>query len=120
MRRPRSPVELAAAHPAADIQVDLDGSPLRVRPGQSLAAALLTAGHRSWRTSLRGPGPGRARGVFCGIGVCFDCLVTVNGQPDLRACLVVPAAGDQVRTQAFATGSFGQPGTAADPDSSDD
>src|SRR5580658_8544463 len=107
MRRPRSPLNLVAAEPAADIQVDLDGSPLRVRAGQSLAAALLSAGHRSWRTSRRGPGPAGPRGVFCGIGVCFDCLVTVNGRPDQRACLVVPSPGDQVRTQAFATGAFG-------------
>ena len=104
MRRPRTALKLVGAQPTPDIQLDLDGSPLRVRPGQSLAAALLEAGHRSWRTGMRGPGPARPRGVFCGIGVCFDCLVTVNGRPDMRACLVVPAPGDQVRTQAFPSG----------------
>ena len=104
MRRARSPLTLVGAQEQPDIQVDLDGSPLVVKPGQSLAAALIAAGHRSWRTSTRGDGPERARGLFCGIGVCFDCLVTVNGRPDQRACLVVPKAGDQVRTQAFRVG----------------
>jgi len=101
LRRARTPSTLAGAQPQPDIHLDLDGSPLRATPGQSLAAALLAAGHRSWRTGTRGPGPDRARGLFCGIGVCFDCLVTVNGRPDQRACLVLPADGDQVRTQAL-------------------
>ena len=107
MRRPRTPETLVDAQPRPDIQIDVDGSPLPVRPGQSLAAALLAAGHRSWRTGTRGPDPARPRGVFCGIGVCFDCLVTVNGRPDQRACLVVPMPGDQVRTQAFSTRADG-------------
>ena len=104
MRRPRSPLTLAGAQPQPEIQVDLDGSPLRVLPGQSLAAALLAAGYSSWRTGTRGPGPDRARGLFCGIGVCFDCLVTVNGRPDQRACLISPAPGDQVRSQTSRQG----------------
>jgi hypothetical protein len=37
--------------------------------------------------------------VFCGIGVCFDCLVTVNGQPSVRACLAEARPGDRVETQ---------------------
>jgi hypothetical protein len=104
MRRTRSPLTLVGAEPQPDIHLDLDGSPLLAKPGQSLAAALLAAGYRSWRTGTRGAGPERARGLFCGIGVCFDCLVTVNGRPDQRACLVVPKTGDQVRTQALRVG----------------
>ncbi|MFE5735813.1 (2Fe-2S)-binding protein [Streptomyces celluloflavus] len=69
---------------------------IEAEPGQSIAAALLAAGHRSWRrTRVVGAG----RGMFCGIGVCFDCLVTVNGRPNQRACLVEAAPGDLVRTQ---------------------
>ena len=37
--------------------------------------------------------------MFCGIGVCFDCLVTVNDRPGLRACLVTLQPGDAIRTQ---------------------
>ena len=72
-----------------------DGTPLAGEPGQSVAAALVAAGITSWRTTRRG---GRPRGIFCGIGICFNCLVTVNGQPALRACLVPARPDDEVRS----------------------
>ena len=50
-----------------------------------MAAALTAAGVRSWRTTRRGQQP---RGLFCGIGACFDCLLTIDGRPAQRACLV--------------------------------
>ena len=40
-----------------------------------------------------------AFGLFCGIGICFDCLVIVDGKPNRRACLELAADGMQVRTQ---------------------
>ncbi|MDT6987235.1 (2Fe-2S)-binding protein [Streptomyces lusitanus] len=73
-----------------------DGHPVEALPGRTIAAALWAAGITSWRTTRDG---GRPRGVFCGIGVCFDCLVTVNGRPNQRACLVPARPGDDVRTQ---------------------
>lgn len=66
-------------------QASFDSAPLPGEPDQSVAAALMAAGVLSWRTTRRG---GRPRGLFCGIGVCHDCLVTVDGAPDQRACLV--------------------------------
>jgi len=66
------------------------------RTGWTIGAALTAAGVRSWRSTRRGHRP---RGLFCGIGVCFDCLVTVNGQPSVRACLAEAAPGDDVRSQ---------------------
>ncbi|MGK5740307.1 (2Fe-2S)-binding protein [Micromonospora sp. URMC 103] len=66
------------------------GVPVAAEPGQSVAAALIAAGIPAWRTTRTG---GRPRGVFCGIGVCFDCLITVDGVPDQRACLVAAADG---------------------------
>ncbi|NHA00463.1 (2Fe-2S)-binding protein [Nocardioides sp. W3-2-3] len=66
------------------MRLTLDGVPLPAEPGQSVGAALTAAGIRSWRTTRTG---GRPRGLFCGIGVCFDCLVTVDGRPNQRACL---------------------------------
>jgi predicted molibdopterin-dependent oxidoreductase YjgC len=65
-------------------------------PGQSIGAALIAAGHRAWRTTRVGGAP---RGVFCGIGICFDCLVLVNGRPNQRACLTEVRDGDQVQPQ---------------------
>jgi hypothetical protein len=76
--------------------IELDGERIDVRPGQSVAAALIAAGHRSWRRTRVGDRP---RGVFCGIGVCFDCLATINGTPNQRACLVEAAPGDVVTIQ---------------------
>ncbi|MEI7745111.1 MAG: (2Fe-2S)-binding protein [Chloroflexota bacterium] len=73
-----------------------DGRELTAAPGQSIAAALLAAGIRSWRTTRV---EGRPRGLFCGIGVCFDCLVTVNGTPSRRACLTEVHEGDRVEHQ---------------------
>lgn len=78
------------------VEFTFDGRPLTAQPGQTVGAALLAEGIRSWRTTRFG---GRPRGLFCGIGVCFDCLVTVNGEPNVRACLAVLAPGDVVRTQ---------------------
>jgi predicted molibdopterin-dependent oxidoreductase YjgC len=65
--------------------VTFEGRTLPAREGQTVAAALTAAGVRSWRTTRRGARP---RGVFCGIGACFDCLLTIDGRPAQRACLV--------------------------------
>jgi hypothetical protein len=75
---------------------DLDGRPVPFRAGQTIGAALIADGVLSWRSTRLG---GRPRGVFCGIGVCFDCLITVDGRPNVRACLE-PARGEMdVRRQ---------------------
>jgi predicted molibdopterin-dependent oxidoreductase YjgC len=72
------------------------GRELAADEGQSVAAALIAAGQLSWRTTRLGGAP---RGVFCGIGVCFDCLVVVNGRPNQRACLTEVHDGDVVEPQ---------------------
>jgi predicted molibdopterin-dependent oxidoreductase YjgC len=67
------------------LKLAIDGTPITARPGQTVGAALTDAGIRSWRSTRVA---GKPRGLFCGIGVCFDCLLTVNGVPNQRACLV--------------------------------
>ncbi|RWR24770.1 (2Fe-2S)-binding protein [Agrococcus lahaulensis] len=67
------------------------GEPIEARQGQTIAGALLAAGRVSWRTAA-----GAERGVFCGIGVCHDCVVTVNGASGVRACLRTASDGDVV------------------------
>ena len=74
-------------------EIVFEGRPVPFEPGQSIGAALTAAGIRSWRTTRAG---GRPRGLFCGIGVCFDCLVSVNGRRSLRACMVEARSGDVV------------------------
>jgi len=68
----------------APVRFTVDGAEVVGKAGDSVASALLAQGMRILR---RGPG-GEPRGLFCGIGVCFDCLVTVDGCADRRACLV--------------------------------
>jgi predicted molibdopterin-dependent oxidoreductase YjgC len=82
------------------ISLTFDGRPISARAGDSVGAALTRAGVRSWRTTRH---RGRPRGLFCGIGVCYDCLVTVDGVADQRACLVPVADGLDVRTQEGAS-----------------
>ncbi len=77
------------------MHITFDGDTVPGRDGQTIAAMLLGDGRVSWRRSRTG----RPRGVFCGIGACFDCLVTVNGLRDVRACQRRAADGDTVEIQ---------------------
>lgn len=79
----------------SDVTFTFDGRPVSVRDGQSLAAALTEAGIRRFRETAEG----KPRGIFCGMGVCQDCLVTVDGTPNQRACMTKAAPGLTVATQ---------------------
>jgi hypothetical protein len=59
-----------------------DGKQIPAESGMSVTAALVRSGE-----------PG---GVFCAIGICFGCLVSVNGGPPERGCLTVAQEGDEV------------------------
>lgn len=77
------------------IAFTLDGEPATALEGQTIAGALLATGRTAWRTTTTD----EPRGVFCGIGVCYDCIVTVDDARDVRACLRRVRDGDDVRTQ---------------------
>ena len=77
-------------------EFSFDGRPVPFRPGQTVGAALVADGRLAWRSTRRHSAP---RGIFCGIGVCFACLVTVDGRPNERACLVPAVDGLRVSTQ---------------------
>ncbi|QCY09495.1 (2Fe-2S)-binding protein [Pseudomonas sp. MPC6] len=76
--------------------IEFDGRPLSVPEGVSLAAALLAGGVRSIRTT---PVSGQPRAPYCLMGVCFECLVEIDGVPNCQACLVTVRAGMSVRSQ---------------------
>jgi predicted molibdopterin-dependent oxidoreductase YjgC len=78
------------------IEILLDGEPLEAFEGETVAAALLAAGVRSLGTT---PRAGAARGVWCGIGLCFACEVTVDGRSRVRACRESVRAGMRVETR---------------------
>lgn len=73
-----------------------DGEPIAAFEGETVAAALLAAGRRTLRTT---PVTGATRGVFCGIGICFDCLVVIDGEPGRRACVTFARDGMTIETQ---------------------
>lgn len=86
----------SARSTASLMSFTLDGVEMTAAEGQSIAGALIADGVMSWRRTRFGDQP---RGVFCGIGACFDCLVTVNGEPNVRACLTQIREGDRVERQ---------------------
>lgn len=76
------------------VSVNFDGAPLQGREGQSIAGILLANGHRTWRSAGDGD-----RGIFCGIGVCQDCVITVNGIEGVRACQRTACEGDVIERE---------------------
>ena len=77
------------------IVITVDGEPLEARAGVTVAAALIAADRPVLR---RSPRAGMPRGVHCGMGHCFECLVTIDGTPSRRACLVEARDGMVVET----------------------
>jgi len=77
------------------IDIAVDGRKIAAREGESIAAALMAGGIRTMRYT---PVKSEPRGVFCGIGQCSDCMVTVNGVPNVRACVTPVEEGMVVET----------------------
>ena len=78
------------------VTVTVDGGPVPAYQGETLAAAMLAAGKRAFRHA---PRTGSPRGLFCGMGVCYDCLMEVDGRPNVRACMTPVADGMRAETQ---------------------
>ena len=78
------------------VRITVDGSPLDVPAGTSLAAALLAAGVGRTRTT---PVSGAPRAPYCMMGVCFDCLVTIDGVGNRQGCLVPVREGMRIDIQ---------------------
>ena len=78
------------------VTVTLDGQPVTAYLGETVAAVLFAEGLAQTRTTVSG----EPRGVFCGMGVCFDCLVVVDGEPNTRACVTWVRDGMKVSRQS--------------------
>ncbi len=74
------------------ISLRVDGQDIEAFEGESVASALLSAGIMTLRLSHARETP---RGLYCGMGVCYECLVTIDGLHAQRAC-VIPAVGGMV------------------------
>ena len=77
-------------------QIQVDGQPVLAYAGETIAASLFANGKRILRHTSKRHEP---RSIYCGIGVCYDCLVTVNGVPNQRACMIPVEPGLEVKTQ---------------------
>ncbi|MEA2583806.1 MAG: hypothetical protein QOF33_1891 [Thermomicrobiales bacterium] len=91
----RHPV-LGPAPAAQTVTMSFDGRPIEALAGEPIAAALLAAGIRAFRTM---PRTGEARGGYCFVGRCADCLAIVNGEPNVMTCLTAVRDGTRVETQ---------------------
>ncbi len=87
---------LGALAPTPTVSFTFDGAPVEGRVGEPIAAALIASGFRVFRTM---PRFGDARGGYCMVGRCADCLMVVDGTPNIPACVTPVAAGLVVRTQ---------------------
>ena len=81
---------------AANVTLTVDGKAVNARAGDTVAAALLANGIDHCRTT---PVSGAPRAPYCLMGVCFDCLVTIDGVGSRQACLVPVHDGMKVETQ---------------------
>jgi sarcosine oxidase subunit alpha len=76
--------------------IEIDGVPVVAYEGETVAAALMAAGIRTTRKTVRGEAP---RGVCCGIGLCYGCAMVIDGVPDTRTCQTLARPGMRLETQ---------------------
>jgi sarcosine oxidase subunit alpha len=85
MKGDAADLRVAGIERRAMITITVNGRPVQATPGETVLAALTAAGFKTLkRSNVRG----EARGPFCGMGVCYECLVTIDGVPKQRACMV--------------------------------
>lgn len=77
------------------VHLTVDGEPVAARPGDTVAAALLAHSGDASRHSATGA----PRTAYCMMGVCFECLVEVDGRPNVQGCLTEVRDGMTLRRQ---------------------
>lgn len=86
------------------VTIQVDGEAVEAVEGEPIPAALLAAGKTVFRYTRKLHGP---RGVFCAIGRCTDCMMVVDGVPNVRTCVTPVRAGMKIQTQRGLHGSEG-------------
>ena len=79
------------------ITVRINGHPINVPAGCSVAAAVMGSGAWALRQSVTG----QSRGVLCGMGICFECRLTIDGTPHQRSCQTLCRDGMEINSDAF-------------------
>jgi len=94
---------LGRQSPGKMLNITVDGKKIKAREGEMIIAALLNAGIRINRFTSKYKEP---RGIFCGIGQCTDCIMTVNGIPNVRTC-VTPVEREMAIETQYGRGEWG-------------
>ncbi len=76
-----------------EIALTVNGTRVVVPSGATVAVAVTLAGQ-----ACRKSASGEPRGPLCGMGICFECRVAINGQPHCRSCQAICQEGMDVRT----------------------
>ena len=77
-------------------EIELDGARVTAYAGETIAAVALAARKYMLRTSARRGAP---RGIYCGMGICYECRMVVDGEPNVRTCVTLAKPGCRVETQ---------------------
>lgn len=78
------------------VSIEVDGKAIPAYEGEPIATALIASGIKVLRKTRRTKEP---RGLFCARGVCTDCVMTVNGTPNIRTCITPVEKGMKIETQ---------------------
>lgn len=77
------------------IKLIVDGQEIKAYTGETVLAALIASGYKILKTN---PVSHEPRGAFCGMGICFECTMTIDGIPNTRACMTEVREGMIVET----------------------
>jgi predicted molibdopterin-dependent oxidoreductase YjgC len=78
------------------VEINVDGKKIEAFEGEPIAAAMMACGVRALRKTRKRQ---QWRGVFCGIGRCTDCMMIVDGIPNVRTCITPVKSDMVVKTQ---------------------
>jgi D-hydroxyproline dehydrogenase subunit gamma len=78
-------------------EIEVDGKVITAYEGETLATVLLAAGVGAFAAHVA---PHPSNRLFCGMGTCYQCLVTIDGQPNYQACRTLAIPGMKVETHA--------------------
>jgi len=87
---------LGKAELGKPVTIEVDGQPVPAFEGEPIAAALIAAGYKVFHRTVKA---GKPRGVFCAIGRCTDCMMIVDGKPNVRTCVTPVVDGMKIQTQ---------------------
>jgi ferredoxin len=76
-------------------EIEVDGKTILACSGQTIAEVLLANGVRTLRRTRKQA----SRGVYCGMGICYECRMVVNGIPNVRTCMTLATPGTKIATQ---------------------